>query len=416
MDRVREKSFLTKLKKVAISLIGVAIIVSIAISVTVYDFKSRRVDRDTLLIDTVMRGDLDILVSANGELLSRDVELISALVGGRVAKVWVAPGDNVAVGQVLAELNNPQIIVASEEAYSAWEGSVADLKAFKVELENRILNMEMSVLQVKFAYEKEVLKLEAEKQLFDQQVISEIDYQQRQLSIEQLKQTVAIEEKRLRRSRGNMKDLLAVKESKVTQFARSLDRANERVKNLNIVAGIAGMVQSFDLELGQQLMLGSPIGKLARQDYIYSELRVPARQAVKVRLGQLVIIDTRNGVVEGRVSRIDPGVTEGIVVVDVAITGQLPEGSRPQLAVEGVIHIAHLVDTLHVGKPSFVKVNDEVNLFKLDPTNEYAYRVLVKLGRSSVTRVEILGGLVPGDQIILSDSSNWQKADRILLN
>jgi multidrug efflux pump subunit AcrA (membrane-fusion protein) len=397
-------------------LICLVIIGSIAISVTVFDFESFRIDKETLLIDTVRRGDLDILVSANGELLSRDVELISALIGGRVTRVLVAPGDDVVVGQALTELSNPQVIVASEESFSAWEGSVADLKAFKVELKNRILDIEVSVLNVTFSYEKEILKLEAEKQLFDQQVISEIEYRQRQLSVEQLKQTVAIEEKRLQSSIGNIQDLLAVKESRVTQLARSLDRANERVSNLKVVAGITGMVQSLDLEVGQQLELGFPIGKLARQGFLYGELKVPARQAAKIRVGQNATIDTRNGVINGRVSRIDPGVTDGIVIVDIEFTGHLPEGSRPQLAVEGIIHIAHLVDTLYVGKPSFAKVNDEINLYKLDQDLEYASRVRVKLGRSSVSQVEILEGLEVGDQVILSDSSDWQKVDKVLLN
>ena len=213
-----------------------------------------------------------------------------------------------------------------------------------------------------------------------------------------------------------MDTLLTVKKSRVTQLARALDRANNRVTNLGIVAGISGVVQQFDLELGQQLILGIPIGKLARQDVLYAQLRVPARQAGEVIIGQNVVVDTRTGTVKGKVSSIDPGVSEGTVVVDVELEGKLPKGARPQLQVEGIIYIAQIDEAIFVGKPTFTRTNAEVTIYKLDSDSEYATRVRVMLGRSSVNRVEVLDGLVPGDRVILSDSSDWQDQPRILLN
>lgn len=416
MDRVRQKSKFAAVKKVSGFSVLAMLFLYGAISIAGMDFKSRRVNRDTLLVDTVQRGTLEIRVSANGELLPRDIELISAQVEGRVARVFVAPGDEVETGQLLAQLSNPEVVNAAEEAFSAWEGTVADLKAFEVELSNGILNQEVYALQAKFAFEKEILKLEAERILHDKNIVSDIDYQQRQLSVEQLKQTVAIEERRLQQNRDNMDTLLTVKKSRVTQLARALDRANNRVTNLGIVAGITGVVQQFDLELGQQLILGIPIGKLARQDVLYAQLRVPARQAGEVIIGQNVVVDTRNGTVKGKVSRIDPGVSEGTVVVDVELEGKLPKGARPQLQVEGIIYIAQIDEAIFVGKPTFTRTNAEVTIYKLDSDSEYATRVRVMLGRSSVNRVEVLDGLVPGDRVILSDSSDWQDQPRILLN
>jgi HlyD family secretion protein len=416
MDRVREKSRFATVRKMG--LIGTLSVLFLygALSITGIDFESRRVDRDTLLVDTVQRGTMEIRVSANGELLSRDIELISAQVEGRVARVFVAPGDEVEAGDLLAQLSNPAVVNAAEEAVSAWEGTVADLKAFEVELHNGILNQEVNALQAKFAFEKEILKLEAERILHDKNIVSDIDYRQRQLSVEQLKQTVAIEEKHLQQNRDNMDTLLAVKKSRVTQMTRALDRANDRVTNLGIKAGIAGMVQEFDLELGQQLILGSPVGKLARQDVLYAELRVPARQAGDVIIGQNVIVDTRNGTVKGKVSRIDPSVSAGTVVVDVELAGTLPKGARPQLQVEGIIYIAQIDEAIFVGKPTFTRTNAEVTIYKLDSDSDYATRVRVMLGRSSVNQVEVLDGLTPGDRVILSDSSDWQDQQRILLN
>lgn len=416
MDIVRKKSKTALVKKVAFATGSIALLLYGAISIANIDFESRRVDRDTLLVGTVERGDLEIRISANGELLPKDLELISAQVEGRVARVYVAPGDEVTAGQLLAQLSNPQLVNAAEEAVSAWEGSVADLKGFEVELENQLLNQESAALQVQFAFEKARLEEEAKRTLAEQSIIPEIEFRQIQLDVEQLRQTIVIEQKRLQQSQDNMKTLLAVREARVTQLARALDRANDRVNNLNIVAGIEGMVQELDLELGQQLILGSPIGRLARQELLYAELRVPARQAGEVVIGQKVLVDTRNGKVNGSVSRIDPGVTEGTVIVDVEIHDQLPRGARPQLQVEGIIYVAQIADALHVGRPTFIRTDAEVTIYKLDAAGEYAQRVNVRMGRASVNRVEIVNGLVPGDRVILSDSSDWQDHDRVLLN
>lgn len=416
MDKVRKKSKTAWMKKAAFAAASVALLLYGAISIANIDFESRRVDRDTLLVGTVEKGDLEIRISANGELLPQDLELISAQVEGRVARVHVAPGDEVNAGQVLAELSNPQLVNAAEEAFSAWEGSVADLKGFEVELQNQLLNQESAALQVQFAFEKARLEEEAKRTLAEQRIIPEIEFRQIQLDVEQLRQTIVIEQKRLQQSQDNMKTLLSVREARVTQLARALDRANDRVNNLKIVAGIEGMVQELDLELGQQLILGSPIGRLARQELLYAELRVPARQAGDVVIGQKVLVDTRNGTVNGSVSRIDPGVTEGTVIVDVDIHDPLPRGARPQLQVEGIIYVAQIADALHVGRPTFIRTDAEVTIYKLDAAGEYAQRVNVRMGRASVNRVEILNGLVPGDRVILSDSSDWQDHDKILLN
>jgi len=416
VDKVRKKSKSALVKKIAFAVISAALLLYGAISIANIDFESRRVDRDTLLLGTVELSDLDIRISANGELLPQDLELISSQVEGRVARVHVAPGDEVMTGQILAELSNPQLLNAAEEAYSAWEGAIADLKGFEVELENNLLNQESAALQVEFAFEKAKLELEAKRTLSEQNIIPEIEFRQIELDVEQLSQTIEIEDKRLRQSKDNMATLLAVRESRVTQLERALDRANDRVTNLQIVAGIDGMVQELDLELGQQLVLGSPSGRLARQELLYAELRVPARQAGEVVVGQNVLIDTRNGTVNGSVSRIDPGVTEGTVIVDVDIHDPLPRGARPQLQVEGIIYVAQIKDALHVGRPTFIRTDAEVTIYKLDGLGEYANRVNVRMGRASVNRVEILEGLRPGDQVILSDSSAWQDHERILLN
>lgn len=416
MDRVRPKSKKALIKKSLFGLTALVILIWGAITIANIDFSSRRIDRDNLLIETVRRGAMEIKVSANGQLLPKNIELIAAQISGRVAKLHVKPGDTVEKGQLLAELTNPQLIASAEEAYSAWEGAVADQQSFEVDLQSRLLNQESVTMQAKFAFEREQLKMEAESQLIDKNIIPEIDYKRTQLNVAQLKEMYEIEAKRLEKSQANMEAQLAVKTSRVTQLARALDRANTQVNDLKILAGIDGIVQEVDIDVGQQLLPGSPIGKIAQQEQLYAELKVPARQAGDVSVGQNVVIDTRNGTVDGVVERIDPGVTDGTVIVDVDLTGTLPKGARPQLQVEGIIYIAQIANTLFVGKPNYIKADATVALYKLDAQGEYAERVNVDLGKVSVNHVQIVDGLREGDQIITSDSSDWQDHDRILLN
>jgi HlyD family secretion protein len=260
------------------------------------------------------------------------------------------------------------------------------------------------------------LQLEAESRLIDQKIISDIDFKRTQLNVRQAEKLYQIETKRLDEIRANINVQLAVSEARVSQFAQALERARNQVANLRIVAGIAGVVQAIDVEVGQQLLPGGSVGRIAQQDDLYAELKVAAREAADVRLGQRVLIDTRSGVVEGAVSRIDPGVTNGIVIVDVALQGDLPTGARPQLQVEGTIYIETLPNAMYVGKPAFVKSDSVISVYKLDSSGRYAERSQIKVGKVSVNSVQVLQGLDIGDRIITSETGEWQDQERILLN
>lgn len=416
MDRLRPKSRTRQLKRGAFFAVLAAALVWAGISIANIDFTSRRVDADNLLIETVQRGRMEIKISANGQLLPKHIELIASQSSGRVAKLHARPGDTVRKGQVLAELTNPQLNAAAEEAFSAWEGAVAEEAAFEVDLETRLLNQESLVLQAKFNFERANLQLEAESRLVGEKIIPAIEYKRTQLNVAQLRDLHRIEQTRHEKLRDNVISQMAVKQSRVNQLARALERARSQVEHLQVIAGIDGIVQEMAIEVGQQLQPGSPISRIAQQNQLYAELKVPARQAGEVAIGQTVVVDTRNGTVPGTVTRIDPGVTEGTVIVDVELEGLMPRGARPQLQVEGTIYIAQLEDTLYVGKPSYIKADDSVALYRLDANGEYAQRVVVELGKVSVNHVQIRDGLQEGERIITSDSSGWQDHERILLN
>ena len=415
MDRARTTSKSTWLKPTVIIAALMLTLLSGGVVLANIDFTTPRADRTTLSIETVQRGTMEIKVAANGQLLSRRIEQLAAQVPGRVAKADIKPGTVVQTGQVLVELANPQLTASAEEAQSAWEGAMAELQAAEAELQTNMLNQEVVLTQVQFNAEKAAAKAEADEALARNGLISGIELKRSQLDLAQLRTTYDIEARRLRKVRDNIQVQLSVRKSRVAQFARALERAVAQAADLKVVAGIDGMVQAINVEVGQQLQPGSPIGRIARQDQLYAELKVPAREATQVRAGQKVLVDTRNGTVNGIVTRVDPGVTDGTVVVDVDLQGPLPAGARPQLQVEGTVYVSQLQNTLYVGKPAYVRNDAAISVYKLDPAGRYATRVRIHAGQVSLNHLQVLQGLKEGDRIITSEVGAWQDQDRILL-
>lgn len=416
MDLVRERTSIVKARN---ALLAVAVVVLLAIVITLFtlDFTTQRVGRSSLRIDTVQKGDLMIEVSGNGVLLPLDVEWIASRVEGHVAIIHQRAGDQVRAGQLLLELSSPVLVAAAEEALSALEGAKAEKLSYAVELQSQLLNQKSVVLQARFAYESAKLKLDAETKLREKsRIIADIDYRRTQLDVEQLQARYQIEQERLEKSKANIEAQLAAKEAYVMQLSKVLERANSKVEALKVTAGIDGVVQQMNIDVGQHLLPGSEIARVAQQVKLYAELKVQARQATDVAPGQAVLIDTRNGKVNGRVSRVDPQVTQGSVIVDVGLEGELPKGAKPELQVEGVIVVAELKDTLFVGKPSYSREDSEISVYRLDKNGEYAERIFIKTGLASVNHIQVLAGASPGDEIILSDSSDWQEQERILVN
>jgi HlyD family secretion protein len=415
MDHTRTKSKASRLQRPAIIAAVVVALVSGGVMLANIDFNTQRVDRTRLSIEAVQLGTMEVKVAANGQLLSKSIEQLAARVPGRVARADIKPGAVVAVGEVLVELTNPQLVASAEEARSAWEGAMAELQAAEAELQTNLMNQEVVLTQVRFNAEKAKAKAEADESLAGAGLISDIERRRSQLDLGQLRETYDIESSRLKKLRDNIQVQLSVHRSRVTQLARALDRARTQAADLRVMAGISGMVQAINVEVGQQLQPGSPIGRIARQDQLYAELKVPAREATQVQAGQNVLIDTRAGTVKGIVTRVDPGVIDGTVVVDVDLQGALPAGARPQLQVEGIVYINQLPNTLYVGKPSYVNSDAAIAVYKLDPAGRYATRTTIKAGKVSLNHLQVLQGLQAGDRIITSEIGEWQGQERILL-
>jgi HlyD family secretion protein len=415
MDRVITKSKASYLKRPALIATLALALISGGVVLANVDFRTHRVDRTTLSVETVQQGTMEVKVGADGQLLSKHIEQLAARVPGRVANADIKAGAVVRSGQLLVELTNPQLTASAEEAQSAWEGATAELQAAEAELQTNLLNEQVVLTQVEFNREKAQAKEEADEELARNGLISGIELKRSRLDLEQLKKTYAIDADRLQKLRDNVQVQLAVRRSRVTQLARALERARTQTADLRVLAGIDGIVQAINVEVGQQLQPGSPIGRIAQQDQLYAELKVPAREATQVQAGQKVVVDTRNGLVNGVVTRVDPGVIDGTVIVDVDLQGPLPAGSRPQLQVEGTIYVSQLPDTLYVGKPSYVKNDAAISVYKLDPAGRYATRTTIRAGKVSLNAMQVLQGLQAGDRIITSEVGEWQDEQRILL-
>src|SRR5579863_7475112 len=266
MDRARTKSKAPQIRRTAMLAAVVLALISGGVTLANIDFTTHRVDQDKVSIETVHQGTMEVKVSANGQLLSKNIEQLAAQVPGRVAKKDIKPGTVVQAGQELVELTNPQLIASAEEAQSAWEGATAELQASDAELQTNMLNQEVVLTQAQFNLETAQLKLETDEALARDHIIPELDLKRSRLDVIHLQKTYEIEGSRLQKLRDNIQVQQAVKKSNVTQLARALDRAKTQVADLKVVAGINGIVQSIDVEVGQELQAGSPVCRIVRQD------------------------------------------------------------------------------------------------------------------------------------------------------
>ena len=394
--------------------VGVLVIGVATLGVMRLEPAAPSVARGSVWVDSVRQGEMLREVRGPGTLVPRTIRWIGAQTEGRVERVVVRPGAIVAADDVLVEMSNPELVQETEEARYAVVQADAELAELKLTLENKQLDQRAALASAQAEYEGQRLQAEAEKQLGN--IVAQIQYQRSELLAGELKVKRDIEQERLDQFAASMQAQLAVRKARVEQARNAYERKRVRVESLMVRAGIAGVVQEVLVEEGQRVMIGANIARVAPPNDLRAELRVPETQARDVLPDQLVHVDTRNGIVDGRVTRIDPAVQSGTVQVDVDFTGPLPRGARPDLSVDGTIEIERLPNVLYTGRPAYGQPNTTISLFKLVDGGSYAIRVPVEIGHTSVNAVEILRGLEVGDQVVLSDTSAWDDHDRIRLN
>jgi HlyD family secretion protein len=374
------------------------------------------VERATAWLGKVQRGPMVRQVRGSGTLVPEVVRLIPAATSARVERRVLEPGAAVKPDSVILVLSDPAVEQEAIDAEMELRRSEAELVNLRVQLESQALDQEAGVANSAAQYEQARLRAEADVELFRAGLIPDIVQKSSQAGAEALRVRAEMDRRRLVASGRAVEAQLAAKQAEVDQRRAMSDLRRRTRDSLAVRAGLDGVLQEISVEVGQQVAPGTNLARVAEPSRLVARVHVPATQARDVVTGQPAEVDTRNGVVAARVARIDPAVHDGTVTVDLSLVGELPRGARPDLGVDGTIEVERLDDVVFVGRPAFGQNGATIALFRLEPDGTHASRVKVRLGRASVSTIEVLEGLKPGDEVILSDTSRWDDVDRIRLD
>jgi HlyD family secretion protein len=405
-----------RLRSLAIGATVLLLATGVTVAVARLERSAPTVPRASVWVDTVREGEMLREVRGPGVLVPKDIRWITAQSAGRIERVVVRPGTPVEPDTVLIEMSNPDLVQQVDEARFELKAAQAQFEETEAELTSQRLDRRAALAVAQASNEGAQLQAEAEKTLAEKGIVPAVQYKRSELLAEQLKIQFEIEGERLQQFSASMDAKLASERARVGLASNAYARRTEQVDALHVRAGMAGVLQLVLVEEGQQVAMGANMLRIAQPDDLRAELRIPETQARDVQIEQVAHIDTRNGIVAGKVVRIDPAVQAGTVLVDVEFTDDLPKGARPDLSVDGTIEIEQLPKVTYAGRPAYGQPNTTVGLFKLVKDGREAVRVPVQLGRTSVNAVEIVKGLAPGDQVILSDTSAWNDYDRIRLD
>ena len=373
------------------------------------------VQRTTLWPDKVKRGPMLRDVHGTGTLVPEDFRWVPSRRDGLVEKIYVRIGDSVGPHTVLAELSNPDLLQAVMDSQLQVKAAEADLANTRAGHENAAINQQIVIANLDAATKRAALQADTDNELFKKGLISQLNVRLSQLEANNSAAQVERERQRVAISAQSAQAQIAAQEARLDQLRAAYDLRRRQVEELKIQAGVSGILQQLSIEGGQRVTSGTTIAKVAELGRLKAQLRIPETQAKDVLVGQVASIDTRNGIVPGRVVHIDPAAIQGTVTVDVQLEGELPRGARPDLNVNGTIEIERLSDVLYVGRPANGQADTTIQLFKVLPGGE-AMRTRIRIGRVSVNSVEIVEGLQEGDEVILSDMSAWDAYDRLRLN
>jgi HlyD family secretion protein len=386
------------------------------------------VEFSTVWPDTVKRGPMLREVRGLGTLVPEQILFIPAQTDGRIERINLRAGQEVRPDTVILELTNPELTVAALTAEYDLKVAEATLVDLRVNLQSQGFDKESAAARVRADYNEARLKAERDEKLLKEGLISQLDVSISASKARELGVQNGLEERRLKIIDQSVEAQIGSQKVKIEQLRALYDLKRQQIEQLKVRAGISGVLLQLGpdtavggqaaskLEAGQRVTAGSVLAKIAQPEKLKAELKITETQAKDIALGQPASIDTRNGVIPGKVTRIDPAAVNGTVAVDVALLGKLPPGARPDLSVDGTVELEKLTDIVFVGRPTSGQPNSSITLFRIDADRKGATRVRVKLGRASVSLIEVMEGLLPGDQVILSDMSAWDSHDRIRLN
>jgi HlyD family secretion protein len=406
-----------KMRRIMFAAIGVIVIGVVSVVLARLKPAAPTVERATVWVDTVKRGDMNRNVRGLGTLVPVDEarRLIPAVTQGRVERILMRPGVTVEPDTVILELSEPTVQQALADAEQQLRASEADYTSLQARLESDRLNQRSAAAAVQADFQAAQLQKEVDENLAKDGLVSSLQLKTSTVRAESLATRNKIAQENLKVSEDNVKAQLMSQQARVDQLRSQVVLRRQQVEQLRVRAGMHGVLEQVSVNVGQQVAPGENLARVADPTRLKAELRIAETQARDLAIGQKAEVDTRNGIIAGRVMRIDPAAQQGTVTVDVELIGELPRGARPDLSVDGTIELERLTNVLYVGRPAFGQEQSTVGLFKVDQTTGEASRAQVQLGRSAVNTIEVLGGLAEGDQVILSDMSAWDQFDRVRL-
>jgi RND family efflux transporter MFP subunit len=378
---------------------------------------SPTVDRATVWTDTVKRGPMLRQVRGPGTLVPREdkIRLIPAETEATVVRIRVLPGAKVEPDTLLMDLVDPQVQQELLDAQLQLKAAQADLTNVKAKLQSDLMTQKAAAATVSSDHSQAQLQAQTDKSLYDLGVISGLTYSASKGKADELTTRNNLEKERLVLNEKAIETELAVQQTKVQQAQALLGLKEKQMDALSVRAGISGVLVDLPHQVGEHVEPGTTLAKVVQPDQLKASLKIAETQARDIQIGQPSDIDTHNGVIPGKVMRIDPAVVNGTVTVDVELAGALPQGARPDLSVDGTIDLDRMADVIYVGRPAFGNENSTISLFKLGTDGKTAVRVPVKVGRASVNSIQVIEGLQDGDTVILSDMSRWDNTDKIRL-
>ena len=406
-------------RRLFLSLGGLVVLAAITLGLARLKPAAPRVERAQVWTDTVKRGEMLRQVRGNGTLVPEQIQYLQVATDGRVERIFVLAGAAVQPDTLILELSNPELEQQAFDLDWQLKGADALMRKLRVQLESDRLTQESTIASLRADYTQAALEAEADAILAKDGLVPDLTMKRSRAKGDELKQRLEVEQRRLTIREESDAAQLAVQDAEFEKIRASLALKREKVAALKVRAGIEGVLQSVgdgtvNLQVGQRLAPGATLAKIVQPTKLKAEIKIAETQARDVQIGQKASIDTRNGEISGHVTRVDPAVHNGTVTVDVALDDALPRGARPDLSVDGTIELERLENVLFVGRPVNGQTEATVGLFKVDG-NWDANRVSVKLGRSSVSTIEIVEGLEVGDLVVLSDMSQWDAFSRIRL-
>jgi HlyD family secretion protein len=406
-----------KRRQYMLGAVGILLIVLVSVVLARLKPAAPTVERATVWVDIVKRGPMVRQVRGLGTLLPVDEarRWVPASTQGRVERIVLRPGVQVTPDTVVLELSDPNVQQALNDAEQQLRAAEADYNSLKARLDAETLNQRAQAAIVRADYQNAQTEREMNEGLAKDGLVSNLILKQSVVRADSLATRNKIESDRLAVSEASARAQLQSAQATIDQRRSTYNLRRQQVDQLRVRAGMTGVLEQVPVEVGQQVQPGTNLVRVADPTRLKAELRIAETQARDLTIGQIASVDTRNGIIPGKVIRIDPAAVNGTVTVDVSLEGELPRGARPDLSVDGTIELERLDNVLFVGRPAFGQEQSTVGLFKLDQATGEASRAQVQLGRSSVNTIEVLGGLAEGDQVVLSDMSAWDQFERIRL-